>query len=403
MREAAIPTEVLRKWQRIVDLLASIMQVPSAVVTRLEPEDYFAYRTIVSSNSKDNPFPIDQIFSMDIGTFCETVIKQREPLLVVNALKNDRWKAAPEIGVGMISYLGFPVAWPDGRIFGTICVLDDKANDYSDVYQEVLSHCRDVLQSDLQTLARLSGEIEEQKAHLTELFVRVPEAIVLANRDSRIVRVNPEFTRIFGYSEEEAIGQRIQDLIVPPDRQEEVESHMDRMAQTGEVFAVETFRQHRNGSRVPVSLICVPVASNGKWDTGYAIYRDITETRRLQDELKQERDRLRLLLNITNSMTSKLDLGHLLAALSKELAGVLNADLCVLLLPDAGGEQLRIATLYQSDARGGMGKVATVPMKGSTSGSAFQTARSVRIDDIGEGADAPRILENAGGRESKIV
>src|SRR6516162_164351 len=26
----------------------------------------------------------------------------------------------------MISYLGFPVVWPDGQIFGTICVLDRK-------------------------------------------------------------------------------------------------------------------------------------------------------------------------------------------------------------------------------------------------------------------------------------
>ena len=149
-QEIAIPSDVLRKWQRIVDLSANIMHVPSAVVTKLEPPDYTCYRTIVSSNSTGNPFPIDQTFSMDIGTFCETVIKNREPLLVANALEDEQWKLAPEIGVGMVSYLGFPVLWPDGRMFGTICVLDDKTNRYSDLYQEVLSICRDVLQGDLQ-------------------------------------------------------------------------------------------------------------------------------------------------------------------------------------------------------------------------------------------------------------
>jgi hypothetical protein len=87
--------------------------------------------------SKGNPFPVDQTFAMDIGTFCETVIKNREPLLVANAIEDDQWKSAPETGVGMVSYLGFPVLWPDGRMFGTICVLDHKANRYSDVYQEV--------------------------------------------------------------------------------------------------------------------------------------------------------------------------------------------------------------------------------------------------------------------------
>jgi hypothetical protein len=170
-----IPPDVLRKWQGIVDLCANIMHVPSAVVTTIEPP-YSHYRTLVSSNSTGNPFPVEEIFSMEIGTFCETVIKNREPLLVANALEDDRWKLAPEITVGMVSYLGFPVLWPDGRMFGTICVLDDKANRYSDLYQELLVHCRDVLQGDLQTLARLGNELEEQRAHLSELFARVPSA-----------------------------------------------------------------------------------------------------------------------------------------------------------------------------------------------------------------------------------
>jgi signal transduction histidine kinase len=156
--DIAIPSDVLRKWQRIVDLLARIMNVPSAVVTTIAPP-YSSYRTLVSSASAGNPFPVDENFSMDIGTFCETVIKNREPLLVANALDQDQWKRAPEIGLGMVSYLGFPVLWPDGRMFGTICVLDDKANRYSDLYQELLTHCRDVLQGDLQTLARLGHEL----------------------------------------------------------------------------------------------------------------------------------------------------------------------------------------------------------------------------------------------------
>jgi signal transduction histidine kinase len=157
--EIAIPSDVLSKWQRIVDLLAKVIHVPSAVVTKLEPPHYTHYRTLVSSNSEGNPFPIDEFFSMDIGTFCETVIKTREPLLVTNALEDEQWKLAPEIKVGMVSYLGFPVVWPDGRMFGTICVLDDRANRYNDLYQEFLLHCRDVLQGDLQTLVRLGNEL----------------------------------------------------------------------------------------------------------------------------------------------------------------------------------------------------------------------------------------------------
>jgi hypothetical protein len=114
--EIKISSDVLRKWQRIVDVLAAIMNVPSAVVTKIEPPHNTSYTTLVSSKSVGNPFPSDEIFSMDIGTFCETIIKNHEPLLVANALEDDQWKSAPELGVGMISYLGlsrFPARWPD--------------------------------------------------------------------------------------------------------------------------------------------------------------------------------------------------------------------------------------------------------------------------------------------------
>jgi PAS domain S-box-containing protein len=339
--EIAIPADVLRKWQRIVDLLANIMRVPSAVVTKIEPP-YTSYTTIVSSYSKGNPFPIGECFGMDIGTFCETVIKSREPLLVSNALEDERWTSAPEIQVGMISYLGYPVLWPDGRMFGTICVLDDRANLYSDLYQEVLLHCRDVLQSDLQTLARLGSELEEQGARLSELFARVPEAVVMVDRDFSIQRVNPEFSRMFGYTPEEALGRRITDLITPDDLQEEVESLMYRMAHTEEVFAVETVRRHKDGTRVPVSLICVPVSSKRSASAGYVIYRDMTQTKQLQEE-QQRFHAIQLELARANRIAT---LGHLSASIAHEvnqpLTGIItNGATCLRMLtsdpPDLDG------------------------------------------------------------------
>jgi PAS domain S-box-containing protein len=313
--EIAIPSDVLRKWQRIVDLLASIVRVPSAVVCKLEPPDDTYYRIVANSHSEGNPFRMDETFSMDIGTFCETVIKSREPLLVANALEDDQWKSAPEIQVGMVSYLGFPVLWPDGRMFGTICVLDDKTNRYSDLYQELLLHCRDVLQGDLQTLARVASELEEQRAHLSVLFARVPEAVVMVDGDSTITRVNPAFTKIFGYTSAEALRQRITDLITPDDLQEEVESFMCRMGHTREVFAVETVRRHKNGTRVPVSIICVPVSSNAGGNTGYVIYRDLTETKRLQDEQRRYHE-IQLELAHANRIAT---LGQLSASIAHEL------------------------------------------------------------------------------------
>ena len=328
--EIAIPSDVLRKWQRIVDLLANIVHVPSAVVCKLEPPDYTHYRIVANSNSEGNPFRMDETFSMDIGTFCETVIKTREPLLVANALEDDQWKSAPELQVGMVSYLGFPVLWPDGRMFGTICVLDDKTNRYSDLYQELLAHCRDVLEGDLQTLARLGNELEVQRAHLSELFARVPEAVVKVDHDFRITRLNPEFTKIFGYTAEEAIGQRVKDLIAPDDAQQELECLMYLKT---DAVAVETVRRHKNGTRVPVSLLCVPVSATGSGNTGYVIYRDITETKRLQDEQRRYHE-IQLELAHANRTATLAQLSASIAhEINQPLTGIItNCGTCLRML-----------------------------------------------------------------------
>jgi PAS domain S-box-containing protein len=156
---------------------------------------------------------------------------------------------------------------------------------------------------------------------------------VLADRDCRIIRVNPEFTKIFGYTAEEAIGQRIQHLITPDDLQEEVESFKYRMVQTGEVFAVETVRRHKNGTRVPVSMICVPVSSHGSGDTGYVIYRDITETKRLQDEQRRYHE-IQLELAHANRIAT---IGQLSASivheLNQPLTGIItNSSTCLRML-----------------------------------------------------------------------
>jgi PAS domain S-box-containing protein len=328
LRQITIPAEVLKKWQRIIDLAADVMHVPSGVITAIEPP-YHEYTTIVSSHSKGNPFPVDQVFSMQIGTFCETVIKKRIPVLVANATENEQWQFAPEIQVGAVSYLGYPVLWPDGQVFGTICVLDFKTNGYSDVYQELLEQCRDVLQADLQTLVRMGTELEEQRAHLSELFARVAEAIAMVDRDSRITRVNPEFTKFFGYAADEALGQRIDDLIVPGDLQQEAEGTTERMFRTREVFAVETVRRHRNGALLAVSLMCVPVSSMGGRDAGYVIYRDMTEAKRRQDEQRRYHE-IQLELAHANRIATLAQLSASIAhELNQPLTGIItNCSVC---------------------------------------------------------------------------
>ena len=130
-----VPSDIVGKWQEIVDLIAEIMRVPSALIMRVEPPNI---KVFVANDSPGNPYERGELACLDTGLYCETVMKTRQSLLVADALADDEWKTNPDIKLGMISYLGLPISWPDGEIFGTICVLDNKKNAYSERYHKLL-------------------------------------------------------------------------------------------------------------------------------------------------------------------------------------------------------------------------------------------------------------------------
>ena len=61
----------------------------------------------------------------------------------------------------------------------------------------------------------LVDRLQERSALLDGLFEQAPQAVALMNGDNRVVRVNREFTRVFGYTPQEALGRRLSELIVP--------------------------------------------------------------------------------------------------------------------------------------------------------------------------------------------
>jgi len=151
-----VPSEIVTKWQEIVDLLAEIIRVPAALVMKVEPPNV---KVLVSSKSAGNPYEQGELASLNTGLYCESVMKTRQPLFVPDALADEKWNSNPDIKLGMTSYLGFPITWPNGDIFGTICVLDNKRNDYNDLYRKLLLHCRDVLETHLRTAANLGERL----------------------------------------------------------------------------------------------------------------------------------------------------------------------------------------------------------------------------------------------------
>src|SRR6185295_31180 len=275
-----VPSEIIRKWQEFVNLLAEIMHVPSASIMRTDPPHI---KVFVSSTSKGNPC---EPGALDTGPYCETVMKTGQPLLVPDARENEAWKANPHVRLGIISYLGVPIGWPDGRLFGTICVRDNKRNEYSEAYLKLLLHFRDMLQADLKSLVRLHGEIEERETKIRRLVDANILGIFVWDVEGRILEANDAFVRLIGYDREDVVAGRLRwTELTPPEWLDRDERRwLPELKVTGCLppFEKEYFR--KDGSRVPV-LIGLAIIEEGG-NQGVAFVLDLTERKRAEERLR---------------------------------------------------------------------------------------------------------------------
>ena len=150
-----------------------------------------------------------------------------------------------------------------------------------------------------------------QRAHLDELFEQAPEAIMLLDLDGKVVRVNQEFSRMFGFAPEQTRGKNGLALIVPNELREQAAGFQQRLGR-GEKINRETVRQRRTGERLHVSELAVPIFVDGKRVADYMIFRDITETKEAAERLHAAQTELEHLARLTA-------LGEMLASIAHEV------------------------------------------------------------------------------------
>jgi PAS domain S-box-containing protein len=145
-------------------------------------------------------------------------------------------------------------------------------------------------------------QAEEITGLLAAIVASSDDAIVSKNLDGIITSWNKSAERIFGYTAEEAIGQKIT-LIIPLERHSEESDILDRLRRGERVDHFHTVRRRKDGGLIDVSLTISPVRDpSGRVIGASKVARDITAEKQAERALRESEQRFRVITDASPVM-----------------------------------------------------------------------------------------------------
>ena len=133
------------------------------------------------------------------------------------------------------------------------------------------------------------------------------DAIVSQSLDGTITSWNPAAERIFGYTPDEAIGASV-NILLRSDLALEAAQILEQIHQGLSVHNFRTERRHKNGSMIQVTLTISPIRDESGSIIGASSQaHNISERKKLEDQLSVVSEQLRAVLETTNEYVIALD------------------------------------------------------------------------------------------------
>ncbi|MEC4804639.1 MAG: EAL domain-containing protein [Jaaginema sp. PMC 1079.18] len=307
------------EFDELVHLAAEICQVPIALISFVdEYRQWFKAKVGLTARETDRDL-----------AFCNHAIQQNQPLIVENALLDERFAENPLVTnePNIRFYAGFVLSTLDGYNLGTLCVIDRVPRQLTSTQKNALQ----VLSRQVMNQLELRHSHQTQQHLLKDLsdvkFALDRAAIVaIANREGLITYVNAKFCDISGYEREELLGQ-LYTILDSSDRPQTLEPEIWQSLRIGQVWQGEIQSRTPNGHPYWLDTTIVPFPINRPQPDQYiVICHDITPQKQLHQKLQQQSARERLVVRIAERIHRTLDLPTILNTTVSEIRQFLQSD-----------------------------------------------------------------------------
>ena len=278
--EITIPDKTTEQWQNLLEMLVNTAGAKDALLT--EYDRPFLNIIKVSSSGKSIFSEGDRIKLS--GHYCQSVVERQKPLEVDNAYLDQDWEEAPELEFGLNSYLGYPISWPTGEVFGTICLHDNQGREYSQELKKQLQFSRDLIENSLEIFYQnqLNNNL---RYYYSELIDILPVGVMIEDKNGKILKVNKEMEEITGYSKDELLESTVFETVVPENQKEVAEKNIEKIM-NGQILIHELPSANSSGEERYIRLQERKIILPNKESGIISIQSDITDKIKSEEKIK---------------------------------------------------------------------------------------------------------------------
>lgn len=193
------------------------------------------------------------------------------------------------------------------------------------------------------------GRANEAQSQLAAIVESCEDAIIGMTLDGIVTSWNAGAENIYGYTQEDIVGQSVT-LLNPPDRPNEIPDLLEMVAQGKGINRYETERIRKDGRRLYVSASVSPIKDPaGKIVGASTIARDITSLKMVEERLRTHASHMETLYTVAQEVGGTLSLGDVVERALRRLTAAAGFDHAFMRFYDANGEPRSYGASVRAD------------------------------------------------------